>query len=306
VAENEYNNILETKNKYLYNGKEFQDELSLNCYDYGARMYDGAIGRFMVQDAYAEKYHWMSPFQYGANNPVLMIDINGDSLFVTYGSRTLKYYNGIYYEANGSIAKTNKKGKIIGEGRSFFNQTLKNIGNISSTERGLSLVGGIASNSEFNITIHQSDDQNKYDPNSEISASDGNGTGGNVYWNPNNTSEGGVDITGSTSRPAFIGLAHELAHGEDAISGNMESGSISINIDPIPNPTRGNWFPFKNADKYATHIENIIRSQYHRRSGRSIPLRAFYGIDNTSGTRRGIIPLIKNGNESIYYPNYRY
>lgn len=43
-------------------------------------MYDAALGRFHVQDAFAEKYIDFSPYQYGANNPVLMIDVNGDSL----------------------------------------------------------------------------------------------------------------------------------------------------------------------------------------------------------------------------------
>ena len=69
------------ENKYLYNGKELQDDdlggVKLDWYDYGARFYDPALGRFMVQDALAEKYLDYSPYVYVGNNPIMRIDPNG-------------------------------------------------------------------------------------------------------------------------------------------------------------------------------------------------------------------------------------
>ena len=53
---------------YKYNGKELDAKKGLNWYDYGARHYDAALGRFTTNDRFAEKYHSMSPYQYGANN----------------------------------------------------------------------------------------------------------------------------------------------------------------------------------------------------------------------------------------------
>ena len=67
---------------YKYNGKEFDNKKGLNWYDYGARHYDAALGRFTTNDRFAEKYYSMSPYQYGANNPVNNIDVNGDTIVV--------------------------------------------------------------------------------------------------------------------------------------------------------------------------------------------------------------------------------
>jgi RHS repeat-associated protein len=64
-------------NKYLYNGKELQDDFDLGWYDYGARFYDAAIGRFTAIDALTEKNHSQSGFVYAANNPIIYIDFMG-------------------------------------------------------------------------------------------------------------------------------------------------------------------------------------------------------------------------------------
>ena len=62
---------------YKYNGKELDTEKGLNWYDYGARQYDAALGRFTTVDPLAEKYYGVSPYAYCGNNPVRYIDPTG-------------------------------------------------------------------------------------------------------------------------------------------------------------------------------------------------------------------------------------
>ena len=62
---------------YKYNGKELDNKKGLNWYDYGARHYDAALGRWFVVDPLAEKYYVTSAYGYCLNNPVKYVDPTG-------------------------------------------------------------------------------------------------------------------------------------------------------------------------------------------------------------------------------------
>lgn len=62
---------------YKYNGKELDRKGGLDWYDYGARMYDAALGRWHVVDPMAENNHSITPYGYCSNNPLNCIDPDG-------------------------------------------------------------------------------------------------------------------------------------------------------------------------------------------------------------------------------------
>lgn len=67
--------------RYGFNGKEFDTEMHNNpgsSYDFGARIYDSRIGRWLAVDPKTSKYPGMSPYATFANNPLLFIDLYGE------------------------------------------------------------------------------------------------------------------------------------------------------------------------------------------------------------------------------------
>ncbi len=73
---------------YLYNGKEFQNVKNLNSYDYGARMYDPALGRWHSVNPLAENNFDRSVYHFKSNNPInrIDIDVNRVGAFAEYVS----------------------------------------------------------------------------------------------------------------------------------------------------------------------------------------------------------------------------
>lgn len=74
-----------TAQKFKYNGKELEEDLGLNFYDYGARRYSPALGRWSSIDPLADKYQSLSPYVYVANTPIMAIDPDGERIIFVPG-----------------------------------------------------------------------------------------------------------------------------------------------------------------------------------------------------------------------------
>ncbi len=77
--------ITDATSRWRYSGKEEQAAAlnpALPLIDYGARMYDPAIARWMSVDPLAEKYYPMGGYGYCAGSPICIVDPQGDTVKV--------------------------------------------------------------------------------------------------------------------------------------------------------------------------------------------------------------------------------
>ncbi len=68
-------------NRWHFSGKEDQDvDFGIKYTDFGARLYSPGLGRWIAPDPASEKYYDISPYAYCANNPVNLVDPDGENL----------------------------------------------------------------------------------------------------------------------------------------------------------------------------------------------------------------------------------
>lgn len=65
--------------RYGFNGKENDNEVkgSGNQLDYGFRIYDPRLCRFLSVDPLTKEYPWYTPYQFSGNKPIWCVDIDG-------------------------------------------------------------------------------------------------------------------------------------------------------------------------------------------------------------------------------------
>ena len=96
--------------RYGFNGKEEDDEIKGegNSYDFGARMLDPRLGRWLTIDPLAGKYPFMSPYCFVGNSPIIAIDPDGRK--ITFANDEAKnFYKDFKANADRATRKRLKK-----------------------------------------------------------------------------------------------------------------------------------------------------------------------------------------------------
>ena len=65
--------------RFGFNGKEMDNEVSGqgNQYDYGFRIYNPRLGKFLSVDPLTQSYPWYTPYQFAGNKVIRFIDLDG-------------------------------------------------------------------------------------------------------------------------------------------------------------------------------------------------------------------------------------
>ena len=68
--------------RYGFNGKEKDNSTGEGNLDFGARVYDGRLGRWLSVDPLQKKYPDVTPYHFCLDNPILFIDPDGKDVII--------------------------------------------------------------------------------------------------------------------------------------------------------------------------------------------------------------------------------
>lgn len=225
-----------TEYRYGFNGKEKDDEVkgSGNSYDFGARLYDPRLGRWLAVDPQSSKYPDLSPYNFVANSPLIFIDPDGEKIVLvgtneqkteTLAALRLLTNDKLEVDLATGVVKITHLNTENSHGK--FSSGTGLIRELNSKQAGAKTVTIDVQNS---TGVFEDGIGNKAGHTNAESENAANGRGTNAFVsfdptsNPNIITEGTNGNSEETQRPNEIGLGHELIHAWHFMTGTKGVG----------------------------------------------------------------------------------
>ena len=102
--------------RFTFSAKEKDSETGLSYF--GSRYYSSDLSIWLSVDPMSDKYASLSPYTYCANNPVKLVDPNGDTIAVVINQKRYTYDGNNLVDKNGNIATFGKNtfgGRVLSD-----------------------------------------------------------------------------------------------------------------------------------------------------------------------------------------------
>ena len=190
--------------RFGFNGKEKDDNITGvtgSHLDFGARIYDSRIGRWLTVDPMRAIFPEMTPYNFGANNPILFIDNDGEIFRIHYEEKDASTGKTVSrtFDFNGTNQASMPSNQYVKDVVASIDYIITEGADVGGTLENLS------KRSEVTDVIKQKGRQSpEYDNKSTI------------FYNPRVASDNNVDISYLKSESAkqspSVGFLHEGAH----------------------------------------------------------------------------------------------
>ena len=230
-----------------FQGKEWSTANGLNQYDFGARRYDPATGRWLSQDPLAEKYYAHSPYLFCAANPMRFVDPEGKKIVVRHTNEDNTFSEYEWQEQNNTWGFYDSEGNLFDGSDDYISNLSSALSSLMEGNTGFSLVKEL-------VELKKSIRIGPYNS--------------NEYF-PREKAIGWSSVNRSLSAP-YVSLGHELAHAIDDLRGTMNH---QVWIQKGTYEGLKQDIPF--SELFSTYMENLIRKEH------GLPLRTGYLFNET-------------------------
>ena len=221
---------------YTFSGKEKDVETGYGYF--GARYYDSGLSIWLSVDPMSDKYPSMSPYNYCANNPVILVDPDGEEIYVS----------GYLYKNGSLVDKFGNEVPLVAG--SFEHKVLTSLNEIANIKNntGENDEGKDLISSRFNDLMKDGKEHNIVEKSVDYSSSVSENAGLGLIPGGSST-DIGLTGNGRTQDGKFFNLTLVLSH---ELLGH--SWDKSVGVDSREKTENG----IPNGEVSAVNVQNLV------------------------------------------------